>query len=104
MSVTEGRSGILLYCFAGCDTKAICEAIAIDVKDLFYGSSEYKSPPRKELTPMDVLRGLYSEVGIIAIIASDIADGKKISKADADRGMTAAGRILAAVEFINERR
>lgn len=36
LSITEGRDGrALLNCHAGCDTRAICTALGLDLKDLF---------------------------------------------------------------------
>ncbi len=47
LSITTGREGrILLKCFAGCTTKAICEAAGIAVADLF--------PPKHEKPPSRV--------------------------------------------------
>lgn len=105
LSVLERNDGsILLHCFAGCEFKAVVEALALEPSDLFRRENEYRSPPRATLSAWDVLTGLKSEAGIIALLASDIADHKPISSHDADRGMLAFGRIVAAARFINERR
>ena len=40
LAVSEGNDGrVLLHCFAGCSPRAICDALGLDVKDLF--------PPRE---------------------------------------------------------
>src|SRR2546422_1816018 len=39
LSIAEGDKGLLLKCWAGCELSAICEAVGITAKDLFYGSS-----------------------------------------------------------------
>ncbi len=51
LSVSVGSKGILLHCFAGCSTERICEALGIDMRDLFFESSEKgrgKAPPKAE--------------------------------------------------------
>ncbi len=45
LSVREGHRGILIHCFAGCSLKNICEAIGIQVRELFFDSF---SPPDRE--------------------------------------------------------
>ena len=36
LSVSEGDRGLLIRCWAGCELSAICEAIGVKPKDLFY--------------------------------------------------------------------
>lgn len=45
LSVSEGRSCILLHCFAGCTFEEICHALSIEPTQLLY-----------ELTPQGVIR------------------------------------------------
>jgi len=39
LSVKEGERGILLRCWAGCSLEAICQALGIHVRDLFYDTT-----------------------------------------------------------------
>lgn len=36
LSISEGDLGLLLFCHAGCSIEAICEALGIPLRDLFY--------------------------------------------------------------------
>lgn len=36
LSLREGEQGLLLHCFAGCSLEAICEALGLKVRELFY--------------------------------------------------------------------
>src|SRR2546428_9235101 len=38
LSISGGDKGLLLKCWAGCELSAICEAVGITPKDLFYAS------------------------------------------------------------------
>ena len=40
LSVKQGARGILLKCFAGCDAKAICGAVGVDISELFAESAQ----------------------------------------------------------------
>lgn len=44
LSIREGERGILLKCWAGCDLTAICAALGLAVRDLFYDAG---LPPHK---------------------------------------------------------
>lgn len=42
LSTTEGEDGrILVHCFAGCSVQEICEALGLQVRDLFSGRPNY---------------------------------------------------------------
>lgn len=102
--VSERKDGSIgIHCFSGCSTQSIVESIGLTLVDLFPDSPHepgYKPPRREQLTHADALRGLAKECGIIAVLASDIADKKRITPRDADRGFQAMGRILTALEFV----
>lgn len=106
LSISEASNGtILMYCFSGCTVEAICDAIAISQTDLFPprpDETTYRSQPRPLLTATDALRGLRSEVGIIALAACDILDGKKHTSDDVERILNACQRIITCAEFVNE--
>lgn len=49
LSIREGDGGkIVVYCFAGCSARAICEAIGLELKDLF---SDREASRRHDLQP-----------------------------------------------------
>jgi hypothetical protein len=45
LSIHESNGKILLHCFAGCSVEAICEAVGIEVRDLF---TEPRLPRKSE--------------------------------------------------------
>ena len=91
----------LLHCFAGCDPLEVLGAVGLTMGDLFpeplhqHGRNIRKQYP---VPPMDVLRALARESGIVAIAAADIAEGRALSAEDAARVAVAAGRIATALE------
>src|SRR6185312_12793204 len=53
LSISQGRDGVLVKCFAGCDVDAICAALGIEVKELFPPKEPKKKrekPPPQPLT------------------------------------------------------
>src|SRR5262245_14346163 len=56
LQVTEGHTGLLLKCWAGCTLSEICTALGVHESELFYDTGESQHPrptrPRKE-TPLD---------------------------------------------------
>ena len=40
LTVTKGRKGTLLYCFAGCETRDVCAALDISMQSLFFDASQ----------------------------------------------------------------
>lgn len=103
MTITETKDGrILLHCFAGCSTSEIVGALGLSLRDLFADSPHERGyvTRRPQLSAIDALRGLAQESAVIALLASDLADGKPIKPEDADRGFTALGRIVTALEAV----
>jgi hypothetical protein len=41
LSIDSGTKGLILNCFAGCQTKNICDKLGIALKDLFYDNRNY---------------------------------------------------------------
>jgi hypothetical protein len=107
LSVRECDDGmILVHCFAQCDAGAVLGAVGLELRDLFPvalpGSRNAGLPPRRKPFPAaDALKALAHESRIIAIVASDIAEGKSVPAEDADRVALAAGRIGAAMEVVS---
>lgn len=99
LSVGQTPEGaVLLKCFkSGCSVESIVAAIGLEVTDLF-PPREHSAPPmarRRLLTAGQALDLLDAEAGVVAIVASDIAHGRDISKGDRDRVLVAAARIAA---------
>lgn len=98
-ALPDGR--ILMHCFAGCGTDSVLGAIGLGMQDLFPEPLAIHRP-RVSLpfSPMDALQCLQREAGVVMLVASDVAAGKLVSDAQADRATEAAGRIYAAMEVI----
>jgi len=48
LQITEGHSGLLLKCWAGCWLEDICAGLGIHQKDLFYDSADTDPRQRRE--------------------------------------------------------
>ena len=46
LSISIGTRGIVLHCFAGCDTESVLNAIGFDYSDVFYETTTPEDPPR----------------------------------------------------------
>lgn len=96
-ALDDGR--ILLHCFAGCGAADVMGSLGLSLEDLYPEPLAHHKPAiRQPFSPSDVLRALRYEAGIIAIAASDIADGKEV---DQQRIALATARIADAAEYIN---
>ena len=104
LSIRQTEDGRwLLHCFAGCDVLDILAAVGLAMTDLFPEDVRPRDRPRVRypVPPLDALRALSREAGIVAIAASDLAEGRSLSKQDADRIAQAAGRIATALEVVH---
>ena len=95
-AMPDGR--ILLHCFAGCGALDVVCALGIELADLMPERPEHHKPTRRAFTESDAFRCLAAEGAVIAVAASDIADGRQISPADAERVARAVGRVANALE------
>ena len=89
---------VLIKCFAGCAATDVVAAVGLELRDLFpMQSTEHRrKPSRAWLDARDVLACLATEGQILAIAASDVAQGLTFSVYDADRVAKAAGRVRKA--------
>lgn len=99
-ALPDGR--ILLHCFAGCETSAVLESLGLTFADLFPEPLGH-SLPRSGFTASEAMQALARESGVVALLGSDMAEGKPVSPQDAARLAEAVGRITAALEFVHGR-
>jgi hypothetical protein len=99
---TDGR--VLVHCFAGCETGAVLAAVGLQFRDLFDEPLGRDKPAlrgrghwRATRAALEMLR---DEARVVAIVASDITNGRPIAPADADRVALAAGRISECVRSL----
>jgi hypothetical protein len=98
-AMDDGR--LLIHCFAGCSALDIVESVGLSMTDLFPEPLGDFKPVRAPFSATDVLRTMKTEALVLAIAASDMADGKALAQVDVDRVALSAGRIADAVEYIN---
>jgi hypothetical protein len=96
--LSDGR--LLLHCFAGCPVDMVCAAIGIDLADLFpprdSNYSDEHRHGRASIPASDAMRCLSVEGTLVAVVASDIAHGKRIDERTRQRLLVAVGRINSA--------
>jgi hypothetical protein len=94
----DGR--VLLHCFAGCEVQNILAHVGLNFADLFPEPLTRERLPRLRapFNAHEALQCLASESAVVAISASDLAEGRAV---DADRVAVAAGRIASALEAVH---
>lgn len=101
LTVREADDGrVLLYCFAGCETGDVLNAIGRNWGDLFEPRKKDDEPKRRRREPLvhpaDALRVLAHEVRIVVLLAGDLSRGESISEIDRQRLLVTAGRLAKA--------
>ena len=99
LSVRELEDGtVLVKCFAGCGAADVVAAAGLELRDLFpeRPAEHRRKPSRAWLDARDVLQAVALEAEVLALAASDVADGRDIAPEDADRIAQAAGRVRRA--------
>ncbi len=98
LRVTDTDGALLIHCFAGCSAAEIVAAVGLNLSDLF--------PPRdpreraiyaRERFTKGTLKDLQFELSVAMIILGDLASGKPLKPADADRAQRARKTILKLV-------
>jgi hypothetical protein len=93
--IPDGR--VLVHCFAGCSVEEVLGAVGMTFDDLFPEKVIENAPRgrRRLITASQALEVLDFEALLVAIVASDIAKGKRITDETVRRVSLAAGRISA---------
>ncbi len=108
LAIKEQDGVILLHCFAECSTDDVCGAVGIELADLFPPSDKREwvgteKPVRfgtVKFGAIDALRCLSHEVGLMAIYAADMADGRVLGPEERDRLSLMCLRITTALDYI----
>lgn len=104
LSVKELPDGrILMHCFGGCGTDDVLGALGLAMTDLFPERLGELPQRRGDFSAMDALRALCFEGSVVALVASDMAEGRAVSEIDAQRVRQSVGRIATALEFVSGR-
>jgi putative DNA primase/helicase len=75
LSIRESNGRILVYCFAACSLRNVCEALGIQVKDLFEDSAPppVRRAPRPQPVPFNDLAGqLKLHADLLWLRAQDV--------------------------------
>ncbi|MGL1834942.1 hypothetical protein ACKVEX_15210 [Rhodocyclaceae bacterium SMB388] len=93
----DGR--ILLHDFGGDSVDAVLAAVGLDWSALFPERAEHQAQPmRRPWLPADVFDVARLEVGVVAVIASDMVKQRSIADADFDRLQVAISRLAHVAE------
>jgi hypothetical protein len=99
LSIRELEDGTLLVkCFAGCGAADVVATVGLELRDLFpeRPTEHRRKPSRAWLDARDVLACIALECDVLAITASDLADGRTFDPTDAERIAQAASRVRNA--------
>jgi hypothetical protein len=62
LSIRESNGLLLLHCFAGCSLKSVCDALGIQVADLFENSPRHRPLPSLRISPTVPLNDVAGEL------------------------------------------
>jgi len=97
LAIREVDDRLLLHCFAGCSVYEICEAVGLEITNLFPESRESHKPISKPFPASDILKCLSFEITFLVVCASDLAKGEKLNQEDKDRLLVSASRFRYAL-------
>ena len=86
-----------MHDFGGSSVDEICNAIGIELSDLFPDDGKEYKPQR--FNAHNVLVAMRQEVLIVALCAVDIVAGKNITEEDKDRVLLASQRLKEVYEL-----
>lgn len=120
LSIAEGDDGrVLIHCFAGCTPLAVLEVAGLDFAALFperdpddagrrtgwRSASARDARQRTEtIPPRTALIAIHADATEVAVIVSDVAEGRRTAESVRAALWTLAGRIAAALSVTEGRR
>jgi len=93
----DTNGNILLHDFGGSSVDEICNAIGIELSDLFPDDGKEYKPQR--FNAHNVLTAMRQEVLLVALCAVDIVAGRPITEEDKDRVLLASQRLKEVYEL-----
>lgn len=100
LAIRDDNGKIIMHCFGcGANGLAVIEVVGMDAADLFPPSVEYDKRGRSKIYAADVLQAIAFEADIVAISASQLAQGITLSEADNQRLQIAASRLAGAATY-----
>lgn len=61
LAIREGVDRILLYCFGGCSVGAICEAMGIEIRDLFFNTLPAEAWKQRQQARREQKQAVYKQ-------------------------------------------
>lgn len=102
LNIRELEDGtVLIKCWAGCGATDVISSLGLEFSDLFPINVRSENGKRERLpfNPKDVLLLLSREALIVALSASDLIEGNKLSIEDFQRLQLASKRLSEASEM-----
>lgn len=89
---------VLVKCWTGCAAGDVLASVGLEWDALFPARpTHHGKPERRPFPAADVLRGVESEALIVAVAASNLANGIELTQEDRERLLLASARVTAAV-------
>jgi len=109
LGITEDQStgNILIHCFGcGANGVAVCEALGVDLADLFPESTKVdytKKPERLYFNQSDVLELINLETTRVIVAAEILAEGGKLEPEDINRLAMTKTLLMEALSYVEQR-
>jgi hypothetical protein len=101
LAIAEGDDGrVLCHCFSGCSVEEIVGAIGLTLSDLMPERAPLMPAKRMRFNPMDVLKAMSFQATVVALAASDLANGKQLSAAERHKLHAIAGEFDEAIQMV----
>ena len=98
--MADGR--VLLHCFGGCSPDGVVGAVGMTLADLMPDRIDhYPQRVPRPFSGDDALRCLVAETTVIALVLSDLMEGREQSDADLERLCQAASKLAQATEYVH---
>ncbi|MHB1326883.1 MAG: CHC2 zinc finger domain-containing protein [Gemmatimonadales bacterium] len=99
LAVKEAQDGrILVHCFAGCSFESVCGAAGVEITDLFPERQKHDALKPLPFNPRTLLKAIAFNTTIVAICASDMAQGKALSVEEKEKLFEIAEELNAVVD------
>jgi len=96
LAIADVDGRVLVKCFAGCATGDVLASLGLKFSDLFpQRLGEHKPMKRSPWPARDVLDLATREATVVAIVASDVLEGRSVSAADWARLAQATARLTS---------
>jgi hypothetical protein len=85
LSVSETDEGnVLVHCFAGCETRAVVNAVGLELRDLFPSGTADRVKCREypQADYRATLREIRHWLWVLQLVASDIVEGRQLTAAE----------------------